>query len=228
MKKTFLNVLVVSCLMSSVPVKADRDTEGAVALVFGGTAVGAATLVGVATGASAILATRRWGSKAIGVPAVAFGVPFTPENKALLEAAKNKNNAFLRKKLIELDKNLGIRAIHPILLLELEVSKLEKEISKLYHKAEVSPRPARDSYLNKMWVLQDRQRLLNLKIQKHKVKYRAQFKKWETLRRLYAAIDAIYYGKGQYQRLAGLRKMRDYEFIAIKEKLDKQLGISDQ
>ena len=59
--------------------------------------------------------------------------------------------------------------------------------------------------------------------------YREQFKNWENyLSRLYGAIDAIYYGKGQYQRLFGLRKMTPVEFVAIKEKIDKQLGIADK
>ncbi len=223
MKKIILNVLVVSCLMASVPVKASSgDIEGLAGLALGGLALGGVAMVG---GAGAMLAKHRWGSLAIGVPAVAFEVPFTPENKAILEAAKNKNNAFLRKKLIELNKNLGIRALHPMFLLEREISKLWKKINKIDHYSTGEPLERR---LHMRLRLVRRRNILKLKVKKLELKYQAQFQNWETLRRLYAAIDAIYYGKGQYQRFLGLLDLGDDEFIAIKEKLDKQLGISDQ
>ncbi len=219
MKKIILNVLVVSCLMSSVSVKAisEDEAEAAIALGSGGLTLG---VVAMAGGTKAMLAKHRWGSLAIGVPAVAFKVPFTPENKAILEAAKNKNNAFLRKKLIELNKNLGIRAIHPMFLLEREISKLWKKIDKIDDYSMGEPRDRRLQLVR-------RRNILKLKVKKLELKYKAQFQNWETLGRLYAAIDAIYYGKGQYKRFFGL--YRSFELkddgIAIKEKLDKQLGI---
>ena len=223
MKKIILNVLVVSCLMSSVSVKAisEDEAEAAIALGSGGLTLG---VVAMAGGTKAMLAKHRWGSLAIGVPAVAFKVPFTPENKAILEAAKNKNNAFLRKKLIELNKNLGIRALHPMFLLEREISKLWKKINKIDHYSTGEPLERR---LHMRLRLVRRRNILKLKVKKLELKYKAQFQNWETLGRLYAAIDAIYYGKGQYKRFFGL--YRSFELkddgIAIKEKLDKQLGI---
>ncbi len=235
MKKIILNVLVVSCLMSSVPAKLfGHEGDWMIPSEAGPglgmlAAIGAAVTIGLSVQTAKLpFIKRRWGSLAIGVPAVAFGVPFTPENKALLEAAKNKNNAFLRKKLIELNKNFGMRAIRPLVLLELEKKKLTEEIQKLVDKRKSSSGKLFRYWQDKVNVLLNRRDILDLKMSQHKFKYRAQFENWETLRRLYAAIDAIYYGKGQYQRFFGLRAMEDNEFLAIKHKLDKQLGISDK
>ena len=240
MKKPFLNLLLMSCLMSSVQVKASNgDIEGFAGLVLGGAAAVAATMVvGVASGAAAIQAKRKWGSLTVGVPAQAFKVLYTKANKELLEAAKDKNKTVIREMLRRLNKDTfdttNYAQIKNILN---EFGRLEENRKKASFRYALLQR-GRHKEVFGVTVIQPETpkirkagRILaaaTVALEEFEKKYPQFEDKWNSLRSLYGAVDAIYNKKGQYQRFIGLRKMTENEFIAIKEKLDKQLGISDQ
>ncbi len=216
MKKTVLNLLIVFCLMSSMPMNTQQDMEGGAVLLFGGLAVGGAVVVGLVGGAVSsvhlALIKRKWGSLDVGVPAVAFQVPYTKGNKELLEAAKNKNDVFIREKLRALNQD-AFGPVNNKKIIKL-LNTLEQNRQKLRRATEFSPRETKEI-------------LEVAKASKFLSKYVPVIDKWVTLRNLYGALDTIYNDKGKYKRYYGLSFVKPSEFIAIKEKFDKQLGILD-
>ena len=230
MKKPVLNLLLLFCFISSIKAGEKEEMERLARRGAGVALVGAAVaLVGLGAGVRLAEVRLKWGSLTIGVPAAAFDVPYTKENKELLEAAKDKNKAFIKEKLRALNKaifgttNYGqIRNIlREFMRLEdasrkaiREQGALTEGVSRKNLKAAKNARKTFEKKYPPFKYKWDNRRYL------HK-------NKWDSLKNLYGAVDAIYNRQGQYQRLMGLRRMQQAEFIALKEKLDKELGILD-
>ncbi len=211
MKKIFLNLLLVSCFISSINIKADKPDPEEERKALRGLVIVSGALIGIAFGVPFVISLRNikeWESLALGVPAEAFSVPLTQENKVLLEAAKDKDKMVIREILRRLNQDTFGTTNHE------QIKSILDKLPFLNTSPRLISQPALASAVNDAF-------------QKFEKKYPQVLYKWDSLKRLYGAVDAVYNKKGQYQRFFGLRLMNSAEFIAIKEMLDKQLGILD-
>ncbi len=208
MKKAVINLLLVLCFMSLV--KAEEEVGTRASLIVG--AVG--SLIALKVGVKLRNVKRKWGSLTVGVPAEAFNVPYTKENKKLLKAAKNKNKAFIKEKLRALNKAaFGTVDSNKIVNISHEIHALHAQAMEVQFKSDPNPRKEE----------------VKAAVRAFAEKYpRGIIEKWLELRSLYAALNAIYNRRSQYSRLFDWHPLPEAEFLAIKEKFDKQLGILDQ